>query len=64
MVFDTKKNLTNFRRKKTLVAKKLELDYSKPKYFNCEMIANYKTDIKVYKYNIYKTLKNHNSSDY
>lgn len=47
-------------KKKVYQQKRLKLKYLKPKYFNCEVMANCKNCIKGYKYNIYKVLKNHN----
>ena len=59
MIFNTKKNLINIKRKKFLAIKKLKLECFKLKYFNYKVIINYKNYIKNYKYNIYKVLTNY-----
>lgn len=43
--------------------KTLVLKYLKLKYFSYKIIANYKINIKRYKYNFYKASKNHNIND-
>lgn len=56
-----KKNSIGVRRKKALAKRRLKLECPKPKYFNFEMMANYKNHIKGHKYDTCKVSKNPSS---
>ncbi len=42
--------------------KGLNLEYVKPKCFNCQLVIEYKICVKGHKYNSYKVSKKHSSS--